>query len=132
VNLDQILDRIADVTLRNQIKRQIEIQNETIQNLESLVESQSRKIKQLGSEIVDVKNEKQSKLDEHITKHHLFESDNIFWSISEKNGVSIYRAHCPQCQQPLKKTVDFWECKSCGFTDIGVTSKPSKIPEWAS
>lgn len=129
MGIDQILNRIADVALRDQIKRQIEIQNETISNLESLLESQKRKIEQLQE---DLKAEKKRKKFQEIPQElRLFESDNVFWSIEEKNGVKIFKAHCPQCQNVMNRVADFWDCNSCGFKDIGARPKPSKTPEWA-
>ena len=127
--IDQILNRIADVALRDQIKRQIEIQNETISNLESLQESQKRKIEQLQEDLEAEK--KRKKFQENPQELRLFESDNIFWSIEEKNGVQNFTAHCPQCQNVMNRVIDFWDCNPCGFTDIGARPKPSQTPEWA-
>jgi len=130
VVIDQILNRIADVALRDQIKRQLEIQNETISNLESLQESQKRKIEQLQEDLEAEK--KRKKCQELPQELRLFESDNVFWSIEEKNGVRVFKAYCPQCQDVMNRVADFWDCRSCGFEDIGARPKPSKIPDWAT
>ena len=53
--LQEIKDRITDITLRDKIIRQIEIQNETINNLESCVRSQKELILQLKEELNTLK-----------------------------------------------------------------------------
>lgn len=53
--LEEIKDRITDMALRDKIIRQIEIQNETIGNLESLVQSQKALILQLQQELEALK-----------------------------------------------------------------------------
>lgn len=129
---DSILSRIADVALRDKIRRQIEIQNETISNLESLLESQSKRIKQLESELQVLKEQNSKYFSPVSSETRLFESDNVYWSVDNSRGLKIFRPHCPQCQGLLTRIADFWECKTCGFQNIGTITKPTKIPEWAS
>jgi hypothetical protein len=131
VDLENILSRIADAALRDKIRRQIEIQNETISNLESLSEVQSKRIKQLETELQFLKEQKSRNLPPISSETKLFESDGVYWSVDDSRGLKIFRAHCPQCQGPLNRIADFWECRACGFQDIGAIAKPTRIPDWA-
>lgn len=130
---DSILSRIADVALRDKIRRQVEIQNETISNLESLSESQRKRIKQLETELQVLREQNSKNLSpvSSETETRFFESDSVYWSVDDSRGLKIFRAHCPQCQGLLTSIADFWECKACGFQDIGAIAKPTRIPDWA-
>jgi len=128
VDWNDILGRIADVALRDIIKRQIEIQNETISNLENLIASQKEKIVELEKRPPLGLGNDGTSLDSTL---RLFESDGVLWAVTTSHGIKSFRAHCPQCHGPLTQVIDFWNCNKCGFKNFGARSKPFIIPDWA-
>lgn len=127
MDIDKILERVADVALRDLIKRQIQIQNETIENLNDLVISQREKMALLEAQIQGLKQQRSSS--PVGLERDLFESDGVLWNREIVNGQAIFRPHCPQCQSALNRVVDFLECNKCGFSELVSTKKPSKIPD---
>jgi hypothetical protein len=129
MNIDNIVERVSDVLLRDKIRRQMEIQNQTISNLESLNSSLREKISSLTQENEALKAElKTARSASIVSVPDLFESDGVLWSMKEKNGQQIFRPHCPQCEAPLDRTADFVKCTKCSYEEILTCRRPSKMP----
>ena len=106
--LQEIKDRVTDAVLRDKIVRQIEIQNETINNFESLHRSQKVLILQLQEELRALKQESNTKqpqqkiyegliIDDELEKVLLILSKHegqrvMAHAIASEMGVSLTRA----------------------------------------
>lgn len=128
-DINKLLERVADVVLRDQIRRQLEIQSETISNLESLVSSQRDKITMLESKVQELRNKLSSTPQAEAEPSKLFESDGFLWSMTVVSDERVFRPHCPQCKAPLNRVADFVECKQCSFEDILTRREPTQIPK---